>query len=238
MATFGDIQEAVSGNLIDLPTFVADAVPGLINRAYRKAQSKHNFWIMRAEWDVVTVVGERSLGTVPSNWKEWRGDPYWTENSGAKHGLYKFPDLDTARGMWDTDEESEPEGLAEALPSDDGTVAMNVYPLPPGWSDYPDGEYRITVPYWKYLPALSADADTNWLTVEGEEWIEAQATYYGFAKDWDEDRQKEWEVNAAKAWKDLLLRDKYKHMSLMDTLIPKDGPYQIASINRRRGRPY
>lgn len=226
MTTFADIQEAVSGNLIDTPTFVADAIPGLINRAYRKAQSKHNFWIMRAEASFTTLEGDHTLvGTFPTDWKEWRGKPYWIENSGAKRRLYLFPDIDHARSRWDADDVGDPDGLVESLPATDGTVTLEVYPLPLGDSDYSDGEFRITVPYWKYLPVLSADGDTTWLLNEGEAWIEAQATYYGFAKDWDEGRQKEWEVNAAKEWRDLMIRDKKKHFSLIDTFVPHTGPY-------------
>ncbi len=230
MTTFADIRTQVEGNLIDLPTFVADAVPGLINRAYRKAQSKHNFWVMRAEADFTTLVETHELvGTYPTDWKEWRGKPYWIEDSGAKRRLVLYPDLDNARTRWDDDDVGDPHGLAETLPSITGAITLNVYPLPGGYSDYEDGEYRIKVPYWRYLPVLSADADTTWLLDEGEAWIEAQATYYGFAKDWDENRQKEWEVNAAKEWKDLMLRDKYKHLSFIDTLAMHTGPYEYSA---------
>jgi hypothetical protein len=230
VATFGSIQTAVEGNLIDLPSFVSGSVPGLINRAYRKAMSLHNFWIMRAEQDYTTTLATRALGTVPSNWKEWRGKPYLTEDTGIKRPLLLAPSLEAARGRWDAEDESEPEGLAEALASaDTGTVSLNVYPLPDGNSDYDDGEYRITVPYWKYLAELSADADTNWIVTEGEDWLEAEATRQGFMKDWDEDRAKFWQTEASRTWKDLLLRDKYKWLSMSETMAVYDGPYDIPS---------
>lgn len=229
MTTFAEIQTAVEGNLIDLPTFVSDSVPGLINRAYRSAQAKRNFWIMRAEQAYVTVEGTRLLGALPTNFKEYRGKPYHIENTGSKRRLLWVPSLDAAAGKWDAEDLSEPEGLAETLAATDGTGGINVYPLPDGNSDYPDGEYRITLPYFKYLPALSADGDETWLTTEGEAYLEAEATRYGFAKDWDEDRADYWEAQARKEWKDLVLQDKYRWLSQSETLAAYGGPYDIPS---------
>lgn len=228
MTTFSDIQTAVEGNLIDLPTFVADSVPGLINRAYRKAMKLRNFWVMRAEQDYVTVAETRLLGAVPTDWKEWRGKPYHIENTGAKRRMVLATNLDQARAMWDADDVSEPEGLAETLAVAAGTSSLNVYPLPDGNSDYPDGEYRITVPYFKYLPALSGPTDQTWLTDEGEAYLEAEATKYGFAKDWDEDRSTYWEGQARREWKDLVLQDKYKWLSMNETMAVHDGPYELS----------
>lgn len=226
MASFLELQTAVRGNIIDLPTFVDDAVPALVNRAYRKAQSKHNFWIMRSQFDATTVVDTRTLGTRPANWKEWRGKPYWTEEVGSVRRIV-LTGLDDARRLWDDDDTGEPEGIAEALPSDDaGAVVLNVYPLPDGTSDYPDGEYRVSVPYWKYLPELTGDADTSWLLNEGEAYLEAMATQYGFSKDWDEGRARYWQQEAAREWADLMLRDKYLQLSQMETLSIQTGPYE------------
>lgn len=126
MATFLTLKTAVTGNLIDTPSFVEDAIPDLINRAYRKAQSKHNFWIMRAEQDYTTTYNTRVLGAVPSDWKEWRGKPYFTEDNGGVHELYLVPELKDARRLWDSDEPSEPEGIVEALPDANGVVNLEV----------------------------------------------------------------------------------------------------------------
>ncbi len=228
MATFLDIKTAVEGNVIDLPTFVQDSVDALINRAYRKAQSLHNFWVMRAEYSPTTTADTRLLpGTFPTNWKEWRGKPYYTEDTGAKRRMELLPSLDAARAKWDEDDVGDPQGLAEILMTEAGLSGLNVYPLPDGNSDYDDGEYRITVPYYKYLPVLSGDADTNWLVTEGEEWIEAEATRQAFIKDWDEERATFWQKEAGRAWKDLQLRDKYKVLSMTETMAVHSGPYAV-----------
>jgi hypothetical protein len=70
---------------------------------------------------------------------------------------------------------------------------------------------------------LSAGGDTNWFTVNAEEWIIARATEQGFSLDWDEDRAKYWRGEAAKEWKDLLLRDKYEWLAGFETLVPHSG---------------
>jgi len=230
MATFQTITEAVEGNLIDLPSFVQTSIPALINRAYRQAQSMHNFWVMRGEAARTTTLQTLALGAArPTDFKEYRGKPYYTDETGGKQRLRLVPDLDNARAIWDTEDEGPPEGIAEALPTDAGVVFWNVYPLPDGWSDFPDGEYRITIPYWRYLPELSADGDTSWLVNEGEAYLEAEATRLGFIKDWDEERADYWRGEATSYWNKLLLRDKYMHLSLTENLATHTGPYEPTS---------
>lgn len=224
MATYQEIQDSVLRRLIDTPTAVSTEVPLLINKALVKIQSLHNFKIMQYTQAYTTTVNTRVLGARPTDWKEPRGKPFYVDELGSTYEMAYSPQRIDVQTYWATDDIGEPEHLLEADPSDvAGTRSFEVWPLPDGNSDYANGEYRISVPYWRYLPALSAGGDTNWFTVNAEEWIIARATEQGFSLDWDEDRAKYWRGEAAKEWKDILLRDKYEWLAGFDTLVPHHG---------------
>ena len=75
---------------------------------------------------------------------------------------------------------------------------IEVYPYPDGASDWPNGNYRIQIPYWMYVPNLTKATDTNWFTKDGPgaEYIIAAATMMSFEMDWDEARASFWRNNA------------------------------------------
>jgi hypothetical protein len=79
---------------------------------------------------------------------------------------------------------------SDALSPDYAITARNieVYPYPDFSSDWSDGNYRVNVPFWQYLPALSANGDSSWLTADGPqaEFLVAWATGMGFDMDWDD----------------------------------------------------
>jgi hypothetical protein len=82
--------------------------------------------------------------------------------------------------------------------SDLTTLGIEVYPYPDGASDWPDGNYRIQIPYWAYTPPLVASGDTNWFTRDGPgvEYIVAAASMMCFEMDWDEARATFWRTKA------------------------------------------
>lgn len=221
--TFLEIQTAVQTRLIDLPTAVLDAIPSLINEAVKAAEQRHNFKTMEARADFVTVVDARAMtGTFPTDFKEYRGRPWYQEELGSIRLMHYAPDENSALMKYDASDVGEPKLL---LPAPD---ALTVFPLPDGTSDYTDGEYRVRVPYWKYVAALAADGDTNWFTQNAEFYLINQATSDGFSIDWDEGRAKYWQGLADTKYAQMILKDKYEWLSTTDTLALNsgaNGPY-------------
>lgn len=220
MSTFIEIQDAVETNLIDLPTAVVNSVPGLINAALRTIQRKYNFWVMQGSQQYATVEGQRALAAVPSDFKAFRGDAFYTTDAGDQQKIIvDVEPISFSRAIGQEDV-GPPMWLVRGEPDATGASTMQVWPIPDGFSDYSDGEYVITMPYWRYLPALSADADTNWFTVNASEYIEYQATADGFAKDWDEERMALWAQRAENKYREIVMEDKKLRWSAVTTWVP------------------
>ena len=97
---------------------------------------------------------------------------------------------------------------------------FEVFPLPDGQSLYANGQYRIVVPYWKYLTALSASSDTNWFTANAEQWIVWKTASEAFFLDWDEERATFWAQKAAGARKEVIDLDKKYRLAGVRELVP------------------
>ncbi len=234
MATFLELQNAVAGIIIDTPATTLAQVPTFVKEAVRQLQTLHNFKVMEAETSIfVTATGTRTLGAVPSNFKQFRGKPYEILADGTVRELMNAADRaavlrefgDTRGGEADTEVMSGPPAVVlRSEPSDDlGTTVFEIYPLPDGLSLYADtsaGEYRVVVPYWKYLTALSANGDQNWFTNNAEEFIKYQAAAEGFFHDHDEERGTLWTQKAQAKLKDIMLRDKILRLSGVQALVP------------------
>jgi hypothetical protein len=181
MGTYAEIQTRVNRRVIDLPTQVVAEVPTLINEAIVDIQRDHNFKIMEAEFLGSTLVGTNTLGTIPSDFKEYRGQPYSNRNNG---GTIK---IRTTAKTQDLPPDIINSDIGQPQVIIQGATTFSVYPTADGASDYSDGEYPIIIPYWKYLPVLVSDSDHNWFTDNAErfivEWVAAQA----FGLDWDEE---------------------------------------------------
>lgn len=238
MATFTDIQNRVKTRLIDLPAATLAEVPSLVNQAMRELQSRHNFWIMQKNMAANTTAATRTLAATPSDFKEFRLEPFYTENTG-----YIVP-MDTAKSrreinsIYETDDTGPPSYILRGEPSDDaGASSLEVWPLSDGQSDYsaaPAGEYRVTMPYWRYLPALAGGGDTNWFTAHpiGELYLINAATALGFMVNWDVSKETEWLSLADRQYTLLVAEDKKLWFSGQDTFTPHQG----ASWNRNTGR--
>lgn len=219
--TFGELQDEVNLSVIDTPTAIQTMVPTLIKRAVRKLQQRHNFMVMKATASFTTVVGARTL-TRPTDWKEARGKPYvFEEDAGRPRDMFwgLDADLQAKHGVSLTLDIGMPRGLSE----DDENAQLKIYPAPDGTSLYDDGEYRIYVPYWKFLPALSAASDTNWFTENADEYIVYQATADAFALNEDEDRADYWRKRAATEREDLINADKRRGAATVDVLVYHTG---------------
>lgn len=222
MADFVSLKNEVLAMVIDTPSSVQTYVPTFINRAIRKLQAKHDFKVMEAEISFVTTPDTRVLGPRPSDWKKSRGQPYFIEDLGGfipmswasnrQEPLAAFgndPDVDT--------------GSPQVLFEDDLPGELDFYPYSDTNSDYSDGEYRITVPYWKYLGNLIADSDSNWFTTNAEDYIVFRATSFAFWADHDEERAQIWLQRANQEYHDILLLDKDRRLADLDTLVMHTG---------------
>lgn len=114
-----------------------------------------------------------------------------------------------------------PSFIALGPPQDvSNTRDFLVYPMSDQLSLYtssPAGEYRIRIPYIRLLPALSG-TQSNWFTVNAEEFIAYGAVGIGFYFNHDEQRGKIWTDRAAQEVQDVLARDKNESISGNTTL--------------------
>ena len=223
--TYSTLQTRVLRRVIDAPAAVQAEVGSLINDAIRSLQRERHFKVMEATTGLLTTtVGARTLSTaaVPSNFKEYRGKPYYQSYLGQTYDMVVVQQRQAAHDLFGIDVDRDigyPILLLDAEPS---TVAgarnWEVFPYPDGNSDWSDGEYRVVVPYWKWLPVLSAGGDSNWFTDNADDFIIYKATSAAFALDWDEARSSYWEGEANKLKGEIIKRDKLLRLSSFDTL--------------------
>jgi hypothetical protein len=240
MATFTDIQNRVKTRLIDLPAATLAEVPTLVNQALRELQSRHNFWVMQKNLQANTAAITRTLASTPSDFKEFRLEPFYTQSVGKAVPMEFAKSRRQVNGLFENDDTSEPQYILQSEPTNDaGASNLEVWPLSNSQSDYvsaPAGEYRITVPYWRYLPVLSGGTDTNWFTnnVLGEQYLVDKATSLGFFINWDQEKEAEWLALAEKSYGLLVSEDKHLWFSGQDTFVPHQGVRWNNSHIRRR----
>ena len=202
MPTFQTLQDRVTRRVVDLPASVLTEVPDLINKALRTLQEMHNFKVMETETaQLTTTVATRPLSAaIPANLKEFRGLPYLVRNDGHALDLLLAANRNAALDRFslnDPNDKGEPRLLLDPEADDDtGTRTLEVFPFPDGLSDWSGGEYRVVVPYWRYVTALSVGTDANWFTSNAEWYLTFQATAEAFYLDWDEARGQLWETRA------------------------------------------
>lgn len=218
MGTYSSIKARVVTRVIDLPSAVLAEVPILINEAIRDLQSQHNFKVMEGELSFVTTIGQRVLGAVPyTTFKEYRGEPWFVRfTDGSIRYLTSPGAREAIWGLIDQDDVGFPQLILDGIPNDTNQRNFEVYPLPDGLSDYADGEYRVTIPYYRTIPDLVADGDSNWFTVNAERFIVEWATAKAFALDWDEQH------SAVKMQEAELERR---------IVVKKDKTYRLAGVN-------
>ncbi len=229
MATFAQIQTRVRTRLIDLPSATLAEVPTLVKEAHHELQSRHNFWVMQETVSANTDALVRNLVAVPSDYKENRLEPYYTEYTGKIVPMRFAKSTRELNGIFEADDTGPPSRIIRGETTNvAGASSFEVWPLSDtqsDWSDVPSGEYRITVPYWKYLPVLSADADEDWFTnnMMGEQFIIAQAVGHGFMINWDADKEAEWLAIAESKYQKIVAEDKRLWFSGQDTFTPHQG---------------
>lgn len=225
MATYAELQTRVQSIVIDLPTAVLNQIPTLVNEAVRELQRRHKFRICEAKTSVFTTTEEsETLGSVPTDWMQWRDRPLLIHDTGrvrrlaiansrqdaeARYGSIAGGEHDIATLV------GEPKCvfITEDSTQTGASRSFCVRPIPDGNSLYANGDYRIQIPYWRYLTALSGSSDTNWLTTNGEVFIAYHAASQAFLLDWDEERAAIWAQNAANQLKSVIDADKRERYS-------------------------
>jgi len=187
VATFSEIQTKVQTWLRDFPTDTLAEIPSLINDSQRELQRQHNFRVMEAVVSLTTVDATNDLGTI-ADFKEPRADPFWTDLDGGTTPFDWQPSLDYLVQRYQADSEGSPKYLYWEETSGAGVAGIQVFPLSDGLSQHPGGQYPITIPYWKFLPALSGAGDTNWFTIFGDKYLRLHAVGWGHMLNLDEDR--------------------------------------------------
>lgn len=221
MATYAQLQTRILRRVIDAPSAISTEVPDLINSVIRELEDDHNYKVMETETTFNTAT-TRILAVVPSDFKEFRNRPYFLTDNGVSSPMSVAPDresMNTFVGANTTTDIGSPLFLLDAEPSDDdNTRNLEVFPVPDGNSDFSDGEYRVHVPFWKYLPDLSADGDANWFSVNAERYIIAKVTADALFMNWDEERGSVWEARAARRLQRVMSLDKKARLGGVRTL--------------------
>lgn len=177
MATFSALTARVKEIVNDNTQVVLDNAGNYVNKAIRKIQERNNYRIMRTTATLTTTVSTRQISTLATSFsdiKEFRETPYILHGDGTTEYIAFAQARDQIIGAFDWTNSAE-QGAPRALMWDDDDT-IKVFPYPDGNSLNGDGEYRIVVPYWKYLPDLTG-VETNWFSVNMSQAIE----YYGAA---------------------------------------------------------
>lgn len=222
MATFLELQTSVRTRIIDLPTAVLAVVPSLVNLALRDIQSKHNFKVMETLGGPFATPASPShvLTTLPTNFKEARGDPYRAYYTvGKTVDVPWAADRNAVQDSFAPGADGPPQYLIVAEPDDTGVANVEHWPVSDSNSDFPGGEYNVYIPYWRFLPPLVADGDTNWFTVNAEMYLVHNATARGFEIDWDEERMSVHKQLAKEQLDQIMMEDKRMRLAQTNTLV-------------------
>lgn len=226
MPTFTSIKDRIERRLIDVNAAITIEVGDLVNNALRMIQDLHNFKIMEASVESTTVQAQRKLGIKPTDWKESRFDPYIREWDGGTTPIEWGPSIHEMVKIFALDDASVTgQGKPQFVlwNQANGTEELQVYPYPNDKSNFAGGgDWRVVVLYWKYLPVLSGDSDTNWFTDNASEFLIFQSVAEGFYINWDEERARMWEGRAALQFKKAKKVDKSVRVNYQsNTLTPR-----------------
>ncbi len=198
MSTLATLRTRVQARLVDVTASIVTETDELINAAIREAEETYNFRIMEASTELVTTVATRRLPasstSIPTDWKESRAKPYLREGElgvlGTKN-IQWAPTIEEMVKLYSLDDPND-KGTPQFVFEDFAADEFSAFPFPDGASQWTDGEYRVTIPYWKFLADLVDDGDTNWFTDNMTEYVRDMAVAKGFLLNWDEERAAGW----------------------------------------------
>lgn len=222
MPTFAELRANTLLLVIDTPTAVQQLVGSFVNSAIKRLQRRHNFKVMEASTTYTTTTLVRELGIRPGDWKQPRGKPYFIGELDGFAEIEYTASLGQALAYYGDNPDFD-YGPPSAIFEDDATSSLLVFPYPDGLSTNSDGEYRVTVPYWRYLAPLSSDSDTNWFSENAEDYIQYRAASEAFFANEDEDRAAVWARRAEDEMRNIINTDKYRRAAEATTLVPYTG---------------
>lgn len=224
MATYSAIQSDVAVWLRDLPTDTQNQIGTLINEALREAQQGHNFECMRVTSEELTVDSTRELVEIV-RMKCPDGRPYLTTANGDVRLLDWEPDIRRLVRLYGPDGVGEPRYLRQGS-IDTNSTTLEVWPLSDGLSDWNDGQYRITVPRFEFLPDLVSAGATNWFTFNAINYLKYATIGKASMLNLDEVRGSQYLqlaaialAQAVRAEKDMKLRQ-VSHLRFRDGVYP------------------
>lgn len=235
MPTFGEIKARVGEYMTDLPDSAPTLIGQWINHAARDAMERHNFRFMEATAAFTTSPGQRVLGAIPADWKEARALPWHIDGEGGGAGAtprefdWAATETETVRLFGDDSvlDRGAPKMLRQT------ETQLLIYPFPDDLSRWSDGNYRVRVPYWKYLPDLTGDADTNWFTLNADWYLTHAATASGLTFNRDEQRAAVYLQMAERELRRLISKDKRAGLT-----IGTIGFYRDVHATRRQARSF
>lgn len=224
MATYLSLQEDVQAILIDSPSAVTSRIARLVNWGKKRCQQLYNFEVMKAELAANTTLATRNLVAVPSDFKEYRDKPYFLRADGTKGKMEIATNRERLLFDYGNTDLSYPQYILRAEPTNvAGATFWEAWPLPDGNSDYtaaPAGEYRVKIPYWKFLPDFAVNGDTDWIAENAEWAIIYYACAKGFELDWDVEKNAEYIAKGKAELEEVKRIDKTLKLSQTDTFIP------------------
>lgn len=190
--TFLNLKERLERWIIDNNAQLTTETAALVNKGHRELQKRHNFRTMEIKTSaeqLVTTNITRTVGVLPDDWKEKRANPYYVDVSGNTIPIEWAPSEEEMVKQFDdntTTDKGTPRFILET------NTGFDVFPFPDDLSDHGDGNWRIIVPYYKFLDVLSADGDNDFLTNNLEWSLIAHSLAWGFLLNWDEQRAAVW----------------------------------------------
>lgn len=178
MPQFSVIKDRVEEYLIDVPTATSLLIDAWVNKAVRDAQDEHNILFMDKTHSFTTALGTRVLGTKAAigDWKERRALPWLHLGDGDNKEIKWAPSKSEMIRRF-TEDDAEDKGQPQFILETE--TNFEVYPLPDDESLWDDGNHRVKLPYWSYLPALVQDEATNWFTDNADWYLVFQASAHG-----------------------------------------------------------
>lgn len=229
---FSEIQDHVTGYLLDAVTSTNTLVPTLINKAiYDAERMKYNFQHMEEVLEATTVDGEQVLAGRPALWKRSRMKPWIRRDDGERTELEWTDRQEAWRWYPLTTVASTGHDTPEVVLVDATQVLL--YPEPDDGSDWSDGDYRMSIPYYAYSADLSADDDTNWWTLNAPWYVIFQAVSEGMLRNRDEQRAGLYAGKARAEYQIAKRADTQSKTPERSTLIPRRGAFARIRQPRR-----
>lgn len=239
---FSDLIEVVEQYLLDLPDDTVALVPTWINQSVKDAERHHNFRHMERTAQFVTIPNQREQLDVPAQYKESRSDPFLIRNDGAVDEIDWAPSHSDMIRQYGNDpaiDIGSPQFILEIFDGDEDVTEFHSYPMPDTQSLYPDGNYRLNLPYYAFSVDMLAGSDSNFVTNNAEFYVIYKSVEYGMFFNRDEKRAIAYRNLAEAQFKIFRRVDKKKRMQRRNELTLRLGvnrPSKLPRIRSQFGR--